>query len=202
MTPLFIDRPDSPLGRLLVVADDQSLRGVDFADNEARLMRLLEVGDGAALIPKDDPLGASSALAAYFAGDLTALDALPVHYGGTPFQNRVWKALRTIAFGQTLSYAALAERIGAPGACRAVGRANGLNPLSLVLPCHRVIGGSGALTGYAGGLARKAWLLRHEGLAIEGFRLAPAPRLSDVENCRPPIPGAGRPTPAPFRRHP
>ncbi|MCE3025554.1 methylated-DNA--[protein]-cysteine S-methyltransferase [Salinicola sp. DM10] len=104
-------------------------------------------------------------LDAYFAGELTHFD-LPLAPAGTEFQRRVWQALTTIAFGEIRSYAAQAEAIGRPSATRAVGAANGRNPLSIVVPCHRVIGANGRLTGYAGGLERKRWLLGHEGHAI------------------------------------
>jgi methylated-DNA-[protein]-cysteine S-methyltransferase len=110
-----------------------------------------------------DPGGAVSALHAYFAGDLRALDALAVDPGGTEFQRQVWAELRRIAPGRTTSYGKLATAIGRPAAMRAVGAANGANPVAVVIPCHRVIGKNGALTGYGGGLPRKAWLLRHEG---------------------------------------
>jgi methylated-DNA-[protein]-cysteine S-methyltransferase len=106
------------------------------------------------------PIG--SALAAYFGGDLGALGAVAVDPDGTPFQRRVWAALRTIPAGETRSYGELARRIGHPSASRAVGAANGANPIWVVVPCHRVIGASGALTGYAGGLDVKRWLLAHE----------------------------------------
>jgi methylated-DNA-[protein]-cysteine S-methyltransferase len=99
----------------------------------------------------------------YFGGDLRALDAVPCDPGGTPFQARVWKALRTIPVGTTWSYGALARRIGDPKAVRAVGFANGSNPIAVVIPCHRVIGSNGTLVGYGGGLERKHWLLAHEG---------------------------------------
>lgn len=114
--------------------------------------------------------GASSrfaaAVAAYFAGELDALSDLPVAVQGTEFETAVWQALRQIPVGQTWSYAALAAILGRPKAVRAVGRANGKNPVSLVLPCHRVIGADGRLVGYGGGLERKAWLLRHEGALV------------------------------------
>jgi methylated-DNA-[protein]-cysteine S-methyltransferase len=103
---------------------------------------------------------------AYLAGRLDALDGLPVDAGGTPFQALVWAALRTIPPGQTWSYKALAERIGRPAAVRAVGLANGANPVGIVVPCHRVIGAGGSLTGYGGGLPRKRWLLEHEGALL------------------------------------
>jgi methylated-DNA-[protein]-cysteine S-methyltransferase len=104
----------------------------------------------------------SSALRAYFDGDLAAIDRLKVATGGTDFQKSVWKALRQIACGETMTYSMLAQRIGRPTAVRAVGNANGDNPISVVVPCHRVIGTNGSLTGYGGGIERKHWLLAHE----------------------------------------
>jgi methylated-DNA-[protein]-cysteine S-methyltransferase len=101
-------------------------------------------------------------MARYFAGDLTAIEKLRVETGGTHFQHEVWRALRDIACGTTISYAQLAERIGRPNAVRAVGLANGSNPVGIVVPCHRVIGANGSLTGYGGGIERKRWLLEHE----------------------------------------
>ena len=113
--------------------------------------------------PGPDPAGAATALAKYFSGDLDVLERIDVEMNGTPFQQRVWAALRTIPAGKTASYSEIAELIGAPAAVRAVGAANGANPVAIVVPCHRIIGSSGALTGYGGGLKRKEWLLRHEG---------------------------------------
>jgi methylated-DNA-[protein]-cysteine S-methyltransferase len=104
-----------------------------------------------------------SRLGDYFAGDLDALADIPVNPGGTPFQRSVWSALRRVAPGQTVAYRDLARAIGAPAAVRAVGAANGANPIAIVIPCHRAIGADGSLTGYAGGLERKRWLLAHEG---------------------------------------
>ncbi len=113
-----------------------------------------------------DPAGVCSALADYFSGRLDALDALPVDPGGTAFQQSVWLGLRMIPAGETLSYGAFAAQLGTPKAIRAVGRTNGLNPISIVLPCHRVIGVDGSMTGYGGGIERKEWLLRHEGALL------------------------------------
>ena len=101
-------------------------------------------------------------LTRYFAGDLALLDTIPVELNGTPFQKTVWTALRRIPCGSTISYAELARRIGEPRAVRAVGTANGANPVAVIVPCHRVIGADGSLTGYGGGLDRKRWLLAHE----------------------------------------
>ena len=104
---------------------------------------------------------------AYFAGDLGVIDRIEVATGGTPFQQRVWRALRKITPGKTLTYGTLAARIGADKAMRAVGAANGANPVSVVVPCHRLIGANGSLIRYGGGLERKRWLLQHEGVAVE-----------------------------------
>jgi methylated-DNA-[protein]-cysteine S-methyltransferase len=117
----------------------------------------------------DDPAGAVSVLERYFRGDLGSLDEIEVELHGTPFQQRVWNALRTVREGTTLSYAKLADRVGAPSAVRAVGAANGANPVAVVLPCHRIIGSDGSLTGYGGGLDRKRWLLAHEGVSVGLF---------------------------------
>ena len=117
---------------------------------------------GYTLTPRRNPGGLSTAMRAYFAGDLAVIDTLKVDTGGTDFQRAVWRQLRRIPCGKTISYAELARRIGKPKAVRAVGLANGSNPISIVVPCHRVIGTDGSLTGYGGGLHRKQWLLEHE----------------------------------------
>lgn len=159
----------TPTGAILVVTDDeQRLRGVDWADHEHRLTRLLARyyrADPVRLLPRPASSAASRALDAYFAGELDALDPLPTATNGTAFQHTVWAALRTIPAGRTLSYSGLAARIGRPAAVRAVGLANGANPISIVVPCHRVIGANGALTGFGGGVERKRWLLAHESKA-------------------------------------
>jgi methylated-DNA-[protein]-cysteine S-methyltransferase len=161
-----IDRFATPLGELAIVADDAGrLRAVEWTDQDDRLQRSLRVqygADGFALIRTRNPAGLSGAIRAYFAGELHAIDALPVATGGTPFQKSVWRALRQIPCGETISYGALAKRIGRATAIRAVGHANGDNPISIVVPCHRVIGSNGTLTGYGGGIERKRWLLAHE----------------------------------------
>lgn len=169
---LSIDRIQTPIGELLIVADrDGNLRTVDWTDHEARMRRLLGLHcgeDGFRLEPARNPSKLTNAIRSYFAGELTAIDTLPVQTAGTPFQRDVWRALREIACGSTLSYAKLAERIGRPSAVRAVGLANGANPIGVVVPCHRVIGANGSLTGYGGGVERKRWLLEHEGKRING----------------------------------
>ena len=165
---LSVERLPSPIGSLRIVSDALGrLRALDFDDYEPRHLRLLERHYGSRVRVSDRP--APSAIRrqveAYFDGQLAALDAIAVATAGTPFQQSVWAALRTIPPGQTLSYAALAARIGRPRAVRAVGLANGSNPIGIVVPCHRVIGANGSLTGYGGGIDRKRWLLAHEGAA-------------------------------------
>jgi methylated-DNA-[protein]-cysteine S-methyltransferase len=156
----------SPLGELLVLTDDQQrLRAIDWQDMELRMQRLLRehYGKGAIRLQQStQPSTVRHALDAYFRGDMDALAYLPTATNGTPFQIKVWDALRRIPVGRTMSYSALAVQIGHPKAARAVGLANGSNPIAIVIPCHRVIGANGTLTGFAGGLERKRWLLAHE----------------------------------------
>ena len=163
---LFIDRIPSPIGELLLVADDAgNLRAIDWADFEPRMLRLLRLHHRRIpfrLEPARDPHGLRNAIERYFAGDVRAIDGLPVQTAGTTFQRSVWQELRNIPTGSSTTYGKLAERIGRPNAVRAVGTANGANPIGIVVPCHRVIGADGSLTGYAGGMERKHWLLEHE----------------------------------------
>ena len=158
----------SPLGDLVVLANGVGvLYGLDFAGDDGRLDRLVaRYWPGARVTAGAAPAAVASALSAYFAGDARALDTLPTAQGGTDFQRRVWAALRCIPAGTAWSYADLARQVGRPAAVRAVGQANGANPVSLVQPCHRVVASGGGLGGYAGGLERKAWLLRHEGVSL------------------------------------
>ena len=165
---LILDRAPSPIGELLIVTDERgALRALDFHDHEPRLDRLLKRHYGA-LRPEPGaaPAAVREAMAAYFAGELEAPRAIAWATNGTAFQHAVWTALTEIPAGRTITYSELARRAGRPAAVRAAGHANGLNPLSIVAPCHRVIGMDGSLTGYGGGVARKRWLLQHEG----GFR--------------------------------
>ena len=158
----------SPLGDLITVtASDGTVHALDFADCEARLHRLFaRHHPGASLADGAAPAALESALAAFFAGDLRAIDTLAIARLGSDFQQRAWAALRAIPPGDTRSYAQQAASMGQPSAVRAVGLANGANPIAILVPCHRVLGASGALTGYAGGVDRKAWLLRHEGALL------------------------------------
>jgi methylated-DNA-[protein]-cysteine S-methyltransferase len=163
---LSIDRIDTPIGELLLVADSAiKLRAIDWTDYENRMFRLLRLhygNDGYTLDSVHNPHGFRDKMERYFAGDVYALDDIEVETAGTPFQRSVWKELRNIPSGSPISYRKLAEQIGRPNAVRAVGLANGANPIGIVVPCHRVIGANGSLTGYGGGLARKKWLLDHE----------------------------------------
>ncbi|HWC89620.1 MAG TPA: methylated-DNA--[protein]-cysteine S-methyltransferase [Pirellulales bacterium] len=161
---LYQSELESPLGVVYVVSDGIHVRAVDFEGYEDRLQRLLARHYGRyALHATSKPGEAVSRLEDYFAGEVRAINAIPVATGGTPFQRQVWAALRTIPAGTTVSYGTIAAQIGRPTACRAVGLANGSNPIGIVVPCHRVIGANHGLTGYGGGLERKQWLLEHEG---------------------------------------
>ena len=168
MTGLRIDRVESPIGTLTFVTRDGSLCALDFTDREARLRERLRrrFGPDATPRPARDPGGHAARLRDYLAGDLDALADAPVDPGGTPFQEQVWRALRDVPSGTTRSYAEIAAAIGRPGAARAVGTANGRNPVALVIPCHRIVTADRSLGGYAGGLERKRWLLRHEGVDL------------------------------------
>ncbi len=166
---LTLDRVATPVGEVLLVTDGEgAVRALDFSDYEARMMRLLRRHCGAdpVLVGGRAPEGVRGAVEAYFSGETGALDGLAVKTGGTAFQKAVWAALRAIPAGETRSYGQLAAAIGSPKAVRAAGLANGQNPVAVIVPCHRVIGANGTLTGYAGGLERKRWLLVHEGAAV------------------------------------
>jgi len=160
-------RIDSPIGTILAVTDGSALHALDFHDYIERMRRLLRVHYGEVeLVEEPDALGLRDRIERYFAADFSAFDGLPLLTNGTPFQRSVWDALLTIPVGATTSYGALARSLGDVKATRAVGLANGANPIAIVVPCHRVIGADGSLTGYGGGLQRKEWLLRHEGVAL------------------------------------
>jgi methylated-DNA-[protein]-cysteine S-methyltransferase len=162
---ITVDRLPTPIGVALLATDETGvLRAFNWTDYEAQMAAWIArrypeaaAGEGRA------PAAVRQAFEAYFDGEVRALEAVSRRPAGTAFQLSVWSALDAIPAGETLSYAGLAARIGSPTAVRAVGLANGANPLALVIPCHRVIGANGALTGYGGGLHRKRWLLAHEG---------------------------------------
>jgi methylated-DNA-[protein]-cysteine S-methyltransferase len=160
----FIDRTKTPIGEGVIISDaDGAIRLFYWDDPAHRWKRALlgRYGD-MTLKEKKGTFGHARTLRNYFDGDIAVLDTMPVALAGTPFQLKVWNALRKISGGVTTSYGALAKKIGKPDAVRAVGLANGQNPVALIVPCHRVIGSNGSLTGYGGGLPRKRWLLDHE----------------------------------------
>ena len=154
----------TPIDSLTLAARNGRLCLLHFGSKELPIRATLQRWyPGEVIERRRDPAGAATALAKYFSGDLDVLESIAVEMYGTPFQPRVWAALRTIPAGKTASYSQIAGLIGSPMAVRAVGAANGANPIAVVVPCHRIIGSDGTLTGYGGGLKRKEWLLRHEG---------------------------------------
>jgi methylated-DNA-[protein]-cysteine S-methyltransferase len=167
MMELFLDRLESPIGTVVLISDGEALRVLDFVDCEERMKRLLRVHYGTqAVVESRESLGIKWRVEAYFEGELTSVDDIAVRTEGTAFQKEVWAELRRIPASTTVSYGELAKRVGRPNASRAVGLANGSNPVGIVVPCHRVIGANGALTGYGGGIERKRWLLKHEGAQL------------------------------------
>jgi methylated-DNA-[protein]-cysteine S-methyltransferase len=161
----FVNSTSTPLGDMSIVTDAEGNLRATYWTDEARMTRVLrqQYGEqGFTLEPGKSPSPQLDVINRYFAGELNALNSLRVKTAGTPFQRDVWKALREIPCGTTISYSTLARRIGRPAAVRAVGLANGSNPVGVIVPCHRVIGADGSLTGYGGGIERKRWLLRHE----------------------------------------
>ena len=164
-----LDRLQTPIGIALLVTDAEgALCALEWEDFELRLRQLLRLQYGATVLQDAPaPHDIRAALAGYFKGDLDRLGMIKWRVAGTAFQRKVWTALRTIPAGTTLSYCALAAQLDMPKAVRAVGHANGSNPISIVVPCHRVIGADGSLTGYGGGIERKRWLLQHEGVALK-----------------------------------
>lgn len=149
----------SPVGELTLIASDTGLVAVLWENDDPLRVKLGDMDDDV-----DHPVlvAARTQLTEYFAGQRRAFD-LPLDFRGTDFQKSVWAQLLAIPFGETRSYGEIAVALGSPTASRAVGAANGRNPISIIAPCHRVVGTSGALTGFAGGLQAKAFLLRHEG---------------------------------------
>ena len=163
-----LDRLETPIGIALLVTDaDGFLRALDWEDHEPRMRQLLRRQYGTAVLENARAPGAiRAALSGYFAGELARLTTIRWRVAGTPFQRKVWTALPTIPSGTTMTYGALAAKLGFPKAVRAVGHANGANPISVVVPCHRLIGANGSLIKYGGGIARKRWLLAHEGVTL------------------------------------
>ena len=175
MTDTIMTKVASPVGELTLTATDEGLTGVYF-DRGTHPPAQAQVESWH---PDDGERGRASEvlaitrdqLAEYFAGERTSFD-LPLAPRGTDFQRRVWAQLREIAFGETTSYGEIARRVGSPKAVRAVGAANGRNPIPIIVPCHRVVGSDGSLTGFGGGIERKEWLLAHEGAATPGLKAA------------------------------
>ena len=163
-----LDRLETPIGAALLVIDaDGVLRALDWWDYAARMKELLRLHYGPVILNESHaPAATRAALTGYFKGDLDRLADVAWRVAGTPFQQKVWSALPKIPAGRTMSYGALAAQLNKPNAMRAVGHANGSNPISVVVPCHRLIGADGKLVKYGGGLERKRWLLRHEGVAV------------------------------------
>jgi len=156
-----------PIGEIQILVKEASLVFLDFADNTDRIEKLMGKRYGAfEIVESENPAMMFERLDRYFSGDWRAFDGLDVDTGGTDFQKSVWKGLRAIPAGQSITYDQLARDIGNPKAIRAAASANANNPVSIVIPCHRVIGKNGAMRGYAGGIERKVWLLRHEGALI------------------------------------
>ena len=165
--PILSDRIQTPIGDMMLLASDGVMLVLEFVDAGGRVEREISTRfSNVEIIPTKNPFGFSERIANYFAGDLHSIDAIPTDGGGTEFQRRVWAGLRQIPCGVTISYGELATRLGDKNAMRAVGLANGRNPISIVVPCHRVIGANGSMIGYGGGMARKEWLLRHEGALL------------------------------------
>ena len=157
----------SPIGDIQILAEGERLIFLDFADNTDRIEKLMKrrYGDFE-IVESENPAMMRDRLDRYFDGDWSAFEGLDVATGGTDFQKSVWKGLTAIPPGQSISYDQLAQDVGNPNAIRAAASANANNPISIVIPCHRVIGKNGAMRGYAGGVERKVWLLRHEGALI------------------------------------
>ena len=166
---------------MIAVVRDGALCALDFGDCEPRMRSLLAARFGSyELRTARNPAGVSERVRSYFAGSLDALDSIEIDMHGSPFQKRVWHALRRVPRGKTASYGEIATRIGEPRAVRAVGMANARNPIVLVVPCHRIIGSDGSLTGYGGGLERKRWLLAHEGARVARPRTFPKGSLPAI----------------------
>lgn len=165
----LVDHLSTPIGPALVVTDeDGALRAFDWEDHVERIKGLLRLQYGAVELKQARaPAAIKSALADYFGGDLAALKTIDWRVAGTAFQRKVWTALPKIPAGTTMSYGALAAKLGNANAMRAVGHANGSNPIGVVIPCHRLVGADGSLVKYGSGLERKRWLLTHEGAAFK-----------------------------------
>lgn len=159
---LFVETVTSPIGDIIVTHDDKALCNVEFADSERRDKELAQHFPRATYEERRRASEFAKALRAYFKGDIAAIDELPVATFGTDFQRKVWRALRRIPAGETQGYGEFAKSLRNPNAARAIGHANGANPVAVIVPCHRLRGASGSLVKYGGGLERKRWLIDHE----------------------------------------
>lgn len=167
MSSVEITRLNTPLGTLEAAVVDGALCEVRFDDRWGSGKNVVARRfPDADVVAAEDPAGVTSALRRYFDGDVHTIDDLTVDVAGTPFQEAVWKALRTVGAGETITYGELARHIGNPKAVRAVGTAVGSNPVGIVLPCHRIVPASGGVGNYGGGVDRKRWLLEHEGATV------------------------------------
>ncbi|MDE2385837.1 MAG: methylated-DNA--[protein]-cysteine S-methyltransferase [Alphaproteobacteria bacterium] len=161
------ERIETPIGPMVLVAHDGVIVLLEFEDATGRIERQVKARFGdVELQAASNPFGISDCIRAYFAGDIDAIDGLLTDGGGTEFEQRVWAELKRIPAGTTVSYGQIARKLGDIQHSRAVGTANGKNPIAIVVPCHRVIGADGSMTGYGGGIRRKEWLLRHEGALL------------------------------------
>lgn len=171
MTELHTETLDSPIGQIVIVYAGDKVCALDYADYTERMNQLLQRRYQKFQLRKvSRKSGVTKQLKAYLAGELDAINSITVDTGGTSFQQRVWTALRGIPSGTTWTYGEVATQLGTPRAYRAVGAANALNPIAIIVPCHRLVGANGALTGYAGGLERKEWLLMHEGVSVSNLK--------------------------------
>lgn len=163
-----LDRLPTPIGMVLLATDvDGVLRALDWEDSASRMKELLRRQYGLVMLNNGRaPDNITRALTGYFSGNLDCLRDVKWRAAGTPFQRKVWTALTAIPPGTTSTYGALAAKLGSPNAMRAVGHANGANPISVVVPCHRLVGADGSLIKYGSGLKRKEWLLEHEGVTL------------------------------------
>jgi methylated-DNA-[protein]-cysteine S-methyltransferase len=161
------DRIQTPIGDMILVARDGALLLLEFEDATGRVEREMKLRFKTHELQKaENPFGLSQIMQDYFIGDINAINTILTDGGGTQFEKQVWAELRKIPTGRTVSYGSIARKLGDINLSRAVGTANGRNPIAIVVPCHRVIGADGSMTGYGGGLARKEWLLRHEGALL------------------------------------
>jgi methylated-DNA-[protein]-cysteine S-methyltransferase len=161
------ERIETPIGEMILVARDGVMLLLEFADATGRVEREMRARFGEhEMQPATNPFGLSDVVRDYFSGNLHAIDHVLADGGGTEFERKVWAELRRIPTGATVSYGEIARKLGDISLSRAVGTANGKNPVAIVVPCHRVIGSDGSMTGYGGGLHRKEWLLRHEGALL------------------------------------